>query len=275
MTKQTTVQSRAIPLTLLALLLAPQACTPATDGGGSSTGGSGASAQGGSGGGNATGGSTSASGGSTGTGGSTNTGGSTGTGGANATGGSNGTGGSAGGGTSGSGGSSGTGGGGGGSPDASGSPGANDITGMYGTMAIKPVMSGLWIGKPGDPTESGGGPFVALFSAPVTCADISQNGWIGKIPAGTQVMELIIGTTEVGKQIKQAGGAAAGVVEVNYTFGGTSLVEHKSTSGNLTLTSYKAGVAVDGMLDINFGVGTAKGGFHAVWCANGVELGPP
>jgi hypothetical protein len=146
---------------------------------------------------------------------------------------------------------------------------------MYGTTPIKPILSGLWLGMPEDPGEAAGGPFLVLFSGAVTCADVSRDGWIGTIPTGTQVMELIIGTTQVGKQIKQAKDAGANVVEVNYTTGAKTLVEHNSTSGTLTLTSYKAGIAVEGMLDINFGIGTAAGNFHADWCPNGVELGPP
>jgi hypothetical protein len=266
--------------TILALMLAPLACSSSTDTGSPGTGGTdaGGTGSGGSSPKGGTGGGSSATGGSSSTGGSSGSGGSTGTGGSPATGG----GGTPGAGgstpaTGGSGGGAGTGGAAGdaGAAETGGPTGANTITGMYGSVAIKPVMSGLWIGKPEDPGESGGGPFVVLFSAPVTCADIAQSGWIAKIPAGTQVMELIIGTTQVGKQIKQAGGAGANVVEVNYTFGASSLVEHKSTSGNLTLTSYKAGMAVEGTLDINFGVGMATGAFHADYCADGVELSPP
>ena len=279
-----TIGSKAARATVLALMLSPLACSSSTDGGSPGTGGSGAGGAG-SGGSSARGGSNS-TGGSSGTGGSSSTGGSA-AGGSSSTGGSSGT--RGGGGTPGAGGStpatggSGAGGGGGtagaggdaGAAETGGPPGANTITGMYGSVAIKPVMSGLWIGKPEDPGESGGGPFVVLFSAPVTCTDIAQKGWIAKIPAGTQVMELIIGTTQVGKQIKQAGGAAANVVEVNYTFGASTLVEHKSTSGSLTLTSYKPGMAVEGMLDINFGVGMATGAFHADYCADGLEISPP
>jgi hypothetical protein len=267
------IDSNAAWAVALVLLLAPFACSSSSDTGTPGTGGKGSGGAGSGG--------SSAAGGSSGTGGSSSTGGSsaggtsgssgTGSGGAPGTGGSPPGAGGAGAGGTGSGGTAGD----AGASETGPAAGANAITGMYGSVAIKPVMSGLWIGKPDDPGESGGGPFVVLFSAPVTCADIAKDGWIAKIPAGTQVMELIIGTTQVGKQIKQAGGAAANVFEANYTFGANSLVEHKSTSGSLTLTSYKAGMSVEGMLDINFGVGMATGTFHADYCADGREISPP
>jgi hypothetical protein len=153
---------------------------------------------------------------------------------------------------------------------------ANNVTGTYGNMAIKPVMSALWLGKPANLIEGAGGPFVALFSAPVSCADVSKTrGWIATIPAGTQVMELIIGTTEVGKQLMEKDGAGAGLFEANYIFGASKLMEYKGASGTLTLTAYTPGKAVDGMLNVKFGMGSAMGTFHAEWCADGLEVGAP
>jgi hypothetical protein len=192
-----------------------------------------------------------------------------GSGGAPATGGAGGTGGSA------------TTGGASGSADAGAPDGAaaasNSLAGTYGNMAIKPIVSAFWLGKPANLEEGAGGPFVVLLSAPVTCAELSKSrGWIATIPAGTQVMELIIGTTEVGKELSEKDGAGAGKFEVNYMFGANKLMEYKGASGTLSLTAYTPGKAVDGMLDVKFVTGSsAKGTFHAEWCPEGQEVGAP
>src|SRR6185436_4364552 len=97
--------------------------------------------------------------------------------------------------------------------------------------------------------------------APVSCDELSKSrGWIATIPAGTQVMELIIGTTQVGMELTEKDGAGAGKFEVNYMFGAGKLMEYKGMSGTLSLTAYTPGQAVDGMLDVKFVTGsTAKG----------------
>ena len=41
----------------------------------------------------------------------------------------------------------------------------------------------------------------------------------------------------------------------------------------MTLTSYGKGVAADGTIDVAFPTGSAKGTFHATWCAGGHERG--
>ena len=274
----TLMRSNATWATLSAFLVASAACSPAADnGGGAGAPGSTTSGGSGAGGAIATGGSgPSATGGSPANGGATGTGGSTAAGGSMGTGGASGTGGStAAGGSAGTGGASGTGGA-GMTPDAASAPGGNAVSGMYGSVPIKPVMSGLWLGKPANADESAGGPFVVLFSAPITCAEVSKTrGWIATIPGGTQVMELIIGATEVGKDLKEKDGAGAGMFESNYIFGMTKLIEHKASSGTLTLTSYAPGKAVEGKFDINFGIGSATGTFHADWCPDGLEVGAP
>jgi hypothetical protein len=150
--------------------------------------------------------------------------------------------------------------------------GSATLTGTYGGAAILPVVAAYWIGKPNDPTESAGGPFLYLFSGPVTCDDLSHgSGWRARIPAGTQVLELIVGTTKTATPVPAAAHAAADVVEANYSFGG-STAEARATSGNVTLTAYVAATNVDGTVDLTFPSGSAKGTFHAVYCATGNEL---
>ncbi len=159
--------------------------------------------------------------------------------------------------------------------DSGGGAGGNALTGMYSDRVIMPVMSGLWIGKPAMPSEAAGGPFIYLFSGPVTCADISKmTKWLPTIPMGTQILEMIIGSTTVGMNLPTVGaavGASKGTAEVNYAFG-SEIGEHGCKSGTLTLTAYKPGMYVEGTLDVLFPVGSIKGKFHADYCPGGLEF---
>ncbi|HEY8042005.1 MAG TPA: hypothetical protein VIF15_19515 [Polyangiaceae bacterium] len=149
--------------------------------------------------------------------------------------------------------------------------GGGSLTGTYGTQPIAPIVAAYWIGKPSNPAESGGGPFIYLFSTAVTCADLSKgSGWSARLPAATQVLELIVGTTTVGTTVTAAAHAGPNVAEINYSFGQTT-TEYRATSGNVTLTAYVAGTNVDGTVDATFPAGTAQGTFHAVYCASGNE----
>lgn len=145
------------------------------------------------------------------------------------------------------------------------------LMGEYGTEAIKPVLSALWIGIPGDASESAGGPFLYLFGAAVTCNQLSQaNKWGDTIPAGTQVLEIIAGSTTAGVALPAAANASANVSEVNFIHGGNA-DDTRATSGAVTLTSYVKGASVDGTIDVKFPTGSAKGTFHATWCPGGHE----
>lgn len=154
--------------------------------------------------------------------------------------------------------------------DAGGLGGAGSITGSYGADAIKPILAAYWVGMPGSPAESGGGPFIYLFSTPVSCDDLSKaSGWAPSLPAGTQALEMIVGVTTTGTAAPAAPHAAANVAEVNY-FGQTS-TESRATAGNVTLTAYMKDASVDGTIDVTFPAGNAKGTFHATWCPGGHE----
>jgi hypothetical protein len=143
---------------------------------------------------------------------------------------------------------------------------------MYGSASIQPIMSGLWIGQPGNPAETGGGPFVYLFSGPVTCANISAaSGWLPTLPTGTQVLEMLIGTTTPNVAVTAASAAAAGAVETNWALAGTT-GEHRATSGTVTLTTYTAGDSLSGSINVTFPAGTATGTFNAKWCPTGKEF---
>lgn len=154
---------------------------------------------------------------------------------------------------------------------AGGVGGTAALMGEYGTEPIMPVMSAIWIGIPGDQSESAGGPFIYLFGGSVTCNQLSKaDKWGDTIPAGTQVLEIIAGSTTAGVALPAQSSADANVSEVNIIHGGKS-DEQRATSGNVTLTSYVKDVSVDGTIDVKFPLGSAKGTFHAVWCPGGHE----
>lgn len=148
--------------------------------------------------------------------------------------------------------------------------GTGSLTGSFGSEAIAPIKAAYWVGQPDDPTESAGGPFVNVFTSAVTCNDISVNGWLSKIPAETQVLELIIGTKTAGSASPVAATAAANVAEVNYLFGRPSS-EVRAGSGSVTLTAYTASMSVDGNVSVTFPSGSAEGTLHAVYCPGGQE----
>jgi hypothetical protein len=150
--------------------------------------------------------------------------------------------------------------------------GSGSLTGTYGAAPIKPVVAAYWVGKPGNPAESGGGPFVYVFSGPVTCDDLSHgSGWVARLPPDTQVLEMIIGTTTVGTAVPAAAHAAGGAAEINYALAPSS-TESRATTGSVTLSAYNAGASVDGTVTAAFPMGSVTGTFHASYCANGNEF---
>ena len=163
---------------------------------------------------------------------------------------------------------------GGSSGGGEGGAGGGTLTGTFGTQTIKPMVSGIWIGMPSSPSEASFATFVYLFSQPVTCADISTApGWITGLPAGTQVLEMIIGAQNVTSAPLQAtSGASPGLVEINYSFAPVH-VESRATAGTVAITSYVASTSVDGTLaGVVFPQGSADGTFHAEYCPMGREF---
>ena len=154
---------------------------------------------------------------------------------------------------------------------AGGSGGTATLAGEYGAEPIKPVMSAIWIGIPGDANESAGGPFIYLFDGSITCNQLSKaDKWGDTIPAGTQVLEIIAGSTTAGAALPASENAGANVAEVNFIHGG-SPDDTRANAGSVTLTSYVKGASVDGTIDMKFPTGSVKGTFHATWCPGGHE----
>ncbi len=131
------------------------------------------------------------------------------------------------------------------------------LMGEYGSEPIAPVMSAIWIGLPGDPSEAAGGPFIYLFGGSITCNQLSKaDKWGDTIPAGTQVLEIIAGSTTAGAALPAAPNAAANVAEVNFIHGGNP-DDSRAASGTVTLTSYVKDTSVDGTIDVKFATGSA------------------
>ncbi|MEJ7730989.1 MAG: hypothetical protein WKG00_17450 [Polyangiaceae bacterium] len=153
---------------------------------------------------------------------------------------------------------------------AGGVGGTASITGTYGTEPVKPVLAAYWIEFPADPAEGANGPLIYLFGASISCDQLSMADWGDTIPAGTQLLEMIVGTTTPDKAVPAAASAAADVAEVNYIHGGNP-DDTRATSGSVTLTAYTKDVAVAGTVDVKFPTGDVKGSFNAKWCPDGQE----
>jgi hypothetical protein len=174
----------------------------------------------------------------------------------------------AGGASAGSGGASGSGAGGAGAGGASAgaggsSGGTNMITGMLGALgAAKPIVN-AWA------TTNGPETLIYLSSATLTCPDMMTMGvkWLSKLPAGTQVIELVVPGTASTKTYNI--GPLMG--EVNYAEGSkSSATEVTGKAGSLTFTKVMAKGVHEGTFMVTSPF-TAMATFHAEWCQGGAE----
>ncbi len=173
-------------------------------------------------------------------------------------------------GTSGTSGSSGD----GGSGDA-GAPGTGTISGGVGGVPFDVAMT-VWAGAPDDPTTI----VVYVFSKKVDCAKLHPAGWAddGRIPAGTQFLEIKMKGTTAPDTFTVLGGAGTNLApheaSVNYSItsldGGVS-AETISSGGTATLSRVSAGVDTVGTFSVKFGAATVAGTFDAAFCAGGTE----
>jgi hypothetical protein len=109
-----------------------------------------------------------------------------------------------------------------------------------------------------------------LSSAPLTCADMMMMGakWLSKLPAGTQVIEIVVPGTASAKTY-QIGGLQG---EVHYAEGGkSSSSEASASSGSIVFTQAAKGSAHDGTFTAQFSGSPVTGSFHAEWCQGGSE----
>jgi hypothetical protein len=160
-----------------------------------------------------------------------------------------------------------SGGGMGGASGAGGSTGAGSLTGTLGALgAAKPVVNG-WA------TTNGLETFIYLSSAPLTCAMMMTQGtkWLSTLPAGTQVIEIVLMANATAQMYTIGGVAALGGAEVNYAEGSkSSATEVTGSAGSVTLTTAMPMGAFDGMLTVTAPY-TLSGSFHAQWCQGGTE----
>ena len=159
--------------------------------------------------------------------------------------------------------------------DASASMGTGDagmtssgttLTGTLGALgAVMPIVSSLVI-------FTGSETIVYMSTAPVACSLISgRDGsrWLNKLPAGSQVVELVVsGAAKVG---------AASLPEVNYAPGGMSSANEKNAApgtGKVSFTKAEAMGVVEGTFSATYAnpTGSVSGTFHAEFCADGQEF---
>ena len=106
------------------------------------------------------------------------------------------------------------------------------------------------------------------MEAPLPCSAIQQSRWLGSLPTGSQVVELVMkGVPTDGQTVQVPPG------EVNYAPGGkSSSYEKSASSGSITFTHGGAGKAVDGTFTGKISASdTITGTFHAEFCATGQQ----
>jgi hypothetical protein len=145
--------------------------------------------------------------------------------------------------------------------------GDSSLMGTLGALGpVKPVMAG-WA------TTNGLETLVYLSTAPLTCEMMMTRGvkWLSKLPAGSQVLDIVVGTPPTAKTYNLGTPAALGGGEVNYAEGSkSSSTEVTGRSGSITLTTANANGVQDGMIDVSAPF-MVKGTFHAEWCEGGTE----
>lgn len=145
--------------------------------------------------------------------------------------------------------------------------GGSNITGMLGALGpVQPVMAG-WA------TTNGLETLVYLSTAPLTCAMMMTRGvrWLGMLPAGSQVIEIVVGQPAAVKSYTIGTPAAFGGGEVNYAEGSkSSSTEVTGSTGTITFTAANAKGIHEGMIEVTAPF-NASGSFHAEWCEGGTE----
>jgi len=146
--------------------------------------------------------------------------------------------------------------------------GSSSITGTLGALgAVKPIMNG-WA------TTNGLETLVYLSTSPLTCAQMMTQGvrWLGTLPAGTQVIEIVVGNPSSTKTYTIGTPAALGGGEVNYAEGSkSSASEVTGKTGSITFTTATAKGVQEGMISVSAPF-MASGNFHAEWCEGGTEF---
>jgi hypothetical protein len=136
------------------------------------------------------------------------------------------------------------------------------LTGTLGALgAVQPVVSSLVIAHSGET-------IIYMSTSKIACSDLAESRWLLKLPAGSQVVEIVIkGAPKLQKY-------AVPSAEVNYAPGGkSSSYEKNAASGSITFTEGAANAAVSGTVTATYNspAGSVSGDFHAEFCAGGQE----
>ena len=155
-----------------------------------------------------------------------------------------------------------------GSSDAGGGTITTSLMGTLGALgSVKPTMAG-WAFTYGQET------ILYFSSAPLSCAQIMTQGakWLATLPAGTQVVEVVVGNPALPRMYTIGGTASRGGSEVNYAEGSkSSMTEERGTAGTVTFTKATPKGIQEGMLNVTAPF-TLTGTFHAEWCEGGAEF---
>jgi hypothetical protein len=142
-------------------------------------------------------------------------------------------------------------------PDAGGSA---TVTGTLGALGpVQPIVSAIVITNSGET-------LVYLTTAPIDCTTVQASRWLGTLPAGSQVIEIVMkGNPMDGQTVMVPPG------EVNYGPGGmSSAYEVNASSGSVMYMSATAMGPVVGSFMASYADGSAVSGtFNATFCANG------
>jgi hypothetical protein len=138
--------------------------------------------------------------------------------------------------------------------------GGNTVTGTLGSAPLAPIVTALVSANAGN-NET----IIYMLTSAVTCSQISSPGWLGSIPASTQVVEIVIvPATTVTGTFPVPGS------EVNYANGGQiSLFETNASSGSITVTQIAPQGVIEGTVSATYPSGSISGSFHAEYCATG------
>jgi hypothetical protein len=139
--------------------------------------------------------------------------------------------------------------------------GANTVTGMLGTTPLNPIMSAYWINNAFPPET-----IVYLIAGNVSCSQLGTNGWLAAIPAGIQVVELVMPSSTTTGMVSIPSG------EANYAFGGmSSTTETSASSGSINITKNDPMGTIEGTVSATYATGgSIMGSFHADSCPGGM-----
>jgi hypothetical protein len=111
---------------------------------------------------------------------------------------------------------------------------------------------------------------IYLSSGALTCDQIKTSRWLGSVPAGTQIVEIVVPAAKTSGTVMVGQGA-----EVNYAEGGkSSSYEKGAKTGSVTFESFEPSGPTTGTVTATYDTPAANvmGTFHADFCQGGQEF---